>query len=114
MADEEAVIDLADEPFDADDSLLGTYPLPPSAVPSDEIDVPSTRSLLKRPAVARVTSTRKSLGDLVYRFEEALDAARVQLDVSTVLASLAGMLSSQFLLLAGPSGTGKSTLARAL
>jgi energy-coupling factor transporter ATP-binding protein EcfA2 len=51
---------------------------------------------------------------LIDDFRGSLAAAGVTFDVSMQLDLLAAYLSSQFLLLAGPSGTGKSTAARAL
>lgn len=52
--------------------------------------------------------------DVMAALKEALDDARISWDASSLHAAVAALLSSQFVLFAGPSGTGKSTLARAL
>jgi energy-coupling factor transporter ATP-binding protein EcfA2 len=68
-----------------------------------------------REDVQRVTELSSvDLASLVRQFDAQLSRDGVVCEPSTQLALLAGFLSSQFLLLAGPSGTGKSTLARAL
>jgi len=61
----------------------------------------------EQPSVAAAT-------DLVQLFRKHLDLLRVELDDPTMLVLLAAYLSSQFVLFAGPSGTGKSTAAKAL
>jgi energy-coupling factor transporter ATP-binding protein EcfA2 len=51
---------------------------------------------------------------LVQAFRKFASDSAVELDASTAADLLAAALASQFLLFAGPSGTGKSTLARLL
>lgn len=51
---------------------------------------------------------------VLQRFTDHLTAAGLHVDTSTAVDLVAAFLSSQFLLFAGPSGTGKSTVARAL
>lgn len=51
---------------------------------------------------------------LVHSFSDFLRDSRLDIDMTTSLDILAATLSSQFLLFAGPSGTGKSSLSRAL
>src|SRR5690242_14780704 len=51
---------------------------------------------------------------LAGEFKSHLAARDLDFDEATILDALAAYLSSQFLLFAGPSGTGKSSLARAL
>lgn len=58
--------------------------------------------------------TEDDLGALMDRLTASLDAAGVLWDRSTLQSAVAAFLASQFVLFAGPSGTGKSTLARAL
>lgn len=54
------------------------------------------------------------LADLPMQFREFARDNSVALDATTAIDALACALSSQLLLFAGPSGTGKSTLARLL
>jgi hypothetical protein len=65
-------------------------------------------------AVAASTATVEGLSDLVDRFRAFATASAVHVDATTAADLLAACLSSQFILFAGPSGTGKSTLARLL
>lgn len=67
-----------------------------------------------RTAVAHVAPTIPAAQQLLTDFTSYLAAAGIEFDTSTVVDLLVSYLSSQFLLFAGPSGTGKSTAARAL
>ncbi len=51
---------------------------------------------------------------LLMTFHDFIRASRLEVDLTTSVDVLASVLSSQFLLFAGPSGTGKSRLARVL
>lgn len=62
----------------------------------------------------RRTTTWQDYGDLVEQFAEFLKLEGIIASQAVQLDLLASVLSNQFLLFAGPSGTGKSTLARAL
>lgn len=64
--------------------------------------------------VTRIPPTLNSLSEAVGHFAEAAGVARLDLSAAVRHDLLAAYLSSQFLLFAGPSGTGKSTAARLL
>jgi energy-coupling factor transporter ATP-binding protein EcfA2 len=68
----------------------------------------------ERTAVAHVLPGLEVATELLKDFRDFLDAAKIDLTASSVTDLLAAYLSSQLLLFAGPSGTGKSTVARAL
>jgi energy-coupling factor transporter ATP-binding protein EcfA2 len=68
----------------------------------------------ERPPVTRGTVTEQGLEDLVAGFVQHIEDHHVVLSNSLLVDVLAAYLSSQFLLFAGPSGTGKSTVARVL
>lgn len=76
-------------------------------------DVAASASL-PRQKIDRTAPTFKSAAQLVKDFKAHLETLRVQMDDAVALDLLAAYLSSQFLLFAGPSGTGKSTAALAL
>lgn len=67
-----------------------------------------------RGATEHKTPTRELAAELLTAFDAHLADARIELDRSASVDLLAAFLSTQFLLFAGPSGTGKSTTARAL
>lgn len=67
-----------------------------------------------RTQVTRQHPTIDSLAEVLQAFREHLDERSVRYDASTTVDLLASFLSCQFLLFAGPSGTGKSTAAKAL
>lgn len=109
-------LDLGDDPFDQDDQFLELFPgavqepgeLEPAPDPSPRDEAAC------RPPIERSAPTADLLGGVATRFQDALETAGIEVDASTLMASLAAVYSSQFVLFAGPSGTGKSTLARAL
>jgi DNA polymerase III delta prime subunit len=67
-----------------------------------------------RTAVAHVLPSVTAAQQLLTDTASYLASAGIEFDTSTVVDLLAAYLSSQFLMFAGPSGTGKSTAARAL
>ncbi len=79
-----------------------------------------TAATVSAPAAPNRTSfkrqdlSREGISGLQKRFVEWTAKRHVTVDESIQLDLLAAFLSSQFLLFAGPSGTGKSTLARAV
>lgn len=76
--------------------------------------IPSPLAGPLRATVAHQLPTIANAESLVSKFENYLDDAGVIADASLQLDVLGAYLSTQFLLVAGPSGTGKSTIARAL
>ncbi len=79
-----------------------------------EIGVSAPWSPVPRTAVTHVAPSVTAAQRLLTDTTRHLAAAGIDFDTSTVVDLLAAYLSSQFLLFAGPSGTGKSTAARAL
>ena len=92
--------------------VSGTTDLPPVPVSSSSEPVGSAQGA--RQTVERVPATVARLRLLIQDFESHLDALAVQFDAAIVVDLLASYLSTQFLLFAGSSGTGKSTAASAL
>ena len=70
--------------------------------------------LPSRQPTARQDVSVETLVQLLDLFDDHLKKARVDIDVAVRLDLIAAVLSSQFVLFAGPSGTGKSTVARVL
>ena len=89
--------------------LSGTDDIPEIAVSGAESAMPNERT-----AVTHVLPGLQVAKELLQGFRDFLNTAKIELGPSTVTDLLAAYLSSQFLLFAGPSGTGKSTVARAL
>ncbi|WP_157965932.1 hypothetical protein [Euzebya rosea] len=87
------------------DDVVGPAPVQGGVVGA--IPSPRTPVIPEPPTVVR-------LQGLLDDFDEHLLDQGVAASRSTVIDALAAYLSSQLLLFAGPSGTGKSTLARAL
>lgn len=78
-------------------------------------DVPPVERADEDSFAASIADLRTEIADLnllPQRFRRFAEDSGVTIDSSTAIDLLACMLSSQMLLLAGPSGTGKSTLAR--
>ena len=71
-------------------------------------------SLPPRQPMARQDVSVETLVQLLDLFDAHLKIARVDLDIAARLDVISAVLSSQFVLFAGPSGTGKSTVARVL
>jgi energy-coupling factor transporter ATP-binding protein EcfA2 len=63
---------------------------------------------------AAISCKVDEFNSLLNFFLDFANASRLDIDLSTSVDVLATVLSSQFLLFAGPSGTGKSSLARVL
>lgn len=86
-----------------------------------EVETPSaptgpgpSPSVVTRPPLERATPTAESLVQLREQFASALSEQGLVMDNTTRVDLLASILGSQAILFAGPSGTGKSTAARAL
>lgn len=97
------------EAVGADFGVAPTELVAPAYVPQDERWLPNPRTSVTPEALSQA-----ALENLLGDFDLHLDRRGVDLSRSVVIDALAAYLSSQFLLFAGPSGTGKSTLARAL
>lgn len=88
------------------------YPVPAGSesAPVAEVHRPD-EGIFASAATARPTSVQ-GLGSLSDQLRALATANGVSLDATTAVDTLAAVLSSQMVLFAGPSGTGKSTLAR--
>ncbi len=75
---------------------------------------PSSKTSGWRKPIQRQMPTRDAMAELLKDFDKLLTDLGLSFDHSTRVDLLAAYLSCQFLLLAGPSGTGKSTAARVL
>ncbi len=75
---------------------------------------PSSKTSGWRKPIVRENPTAAAMADLLKDFDELLTDLGLSFDHSTRVDLLAAYLSCQFVLLAGPSGTGKSTAARLL
>lgn len=80
---------------------------PASVVPAEDEDVFET-------AAESYLVRSDGFEALVEKFTRYAEESGVTLDITNALDVLASVLSGQFLLFAGPSGTGKSTVARLL
>lgn len=67
-----------------------------------------------RETITRIPPTLASLNTLAADFTDHCEAVSVELEPAVALDLLASYLGAQFLLLAGPSGTGKSTAGAVL
>lgn len=70
--------------------------------------------ILRREAITLEPPTEQALAKLMEQFNLHLSSLGILIPPEMRVDALACFLSSQFILFAGPSGTGKSTLARAL
>lgn len=87
--------------------------LPPTQIPPLNTGE-TTYETLPRQTIVREPLTVSSAAILVREFRHQLLAQGVTLDLPVIIDLLASYLSSQFILFAGPSGTGKSTAARSI
>lgn len=110
-AEEARLLKIADDLAAATGAATETTDLATIAPP---IAAPPPWSPAPRTTIAHVPPTVAAAQQLLNDVNAYLASARIVFDTATTVDLLAAYLSSQFLLFAGPSGTGKSTAARAV
>ena len=109
---EEHLHSVADELANVGGAEVVTAPLMASPVLAPE--TVGGWSPAARGGATHTSPTVEAAQDLLTSFRLLLEASQLDLDASTMVDVLSAYLSSQFILFAGPSGTGKSVTARAV